>query len=124
VVDLSILDNTGINTGTSGKFLQVDGPVDGINLQNNLYVAKSAMQAVYVADSSLHSFKLVDGNIWNAGGTFYVGGKMLSGTQWEATTQVADDHFASITTSSLSSGGTYKISFEGDVAGSALPLAA
>jgi len=72
VVDLTIANNTVVNSGTQGNFLHVDGPVDGISLVNNLYVAPKLITGsngsapVFVFDSDLSSFSTISGNVWPA----------------------------------------------------------
>jgi hypothetical protein len=115
VADISIENNTGINSGDHGNFLLVSGPVNGITLTNNLYVAPNLVTGaygaapVYVNDSNLNSFKRVQDNIWPAinaltyahGGSNFIGTTMNSGgyqtpAQWDAYSQVGDDLYQSI----------------------------
>ncbi|MGN6504067.1 MAG: PKD domain-containing protein [Tepidisphaeraceae bacterium] len=71
VVDLTLQNNTATNTGTSGTFLEVWGPVaGGLNVIDNLYLAPnltigaSGTAAVKIASTAFSSFTKIDGNIW------------------------------------------------------------
>jgi len=112
-VDVNIINNTAINTGANGKFLNVLGDVDGIALVNNLYLAPNLKTGgngsgvVFVFDSDLHSFTRITGNVWPVvspdayaqGGYFYVwpyfsnqsGYKTPS--EWDAYGVVSNEHY-------------------------------
>ncbi len=115
VVDVNLVNNTGINSGDHGNFLLVDGSVAGITMTNNLYVAPNLVTGsygaapVYVNDTSLHSFTLIKDNVWPSidalpyahGGANYIGTSMTSSgyqtpAQWEAYGQVQDDMYQSV----------------------------
>lgn len=139
VVDLTIMNNTVLNNGTTGRFLWVQGAVDGIKLKDNLYVAPRLVTgaggsaAVYVSQSSLSSFTEIDGNIWNVpaqvlnyadGGYMFVGSTYstsghLTPTEWNAMSQVGDDYYRNITL-----GTSYQGTYAGHTAGSSLARAA
>jgi hypothetical protein len=116
VVDLSILDNTGFNTASTGNFLNVGGSVDGITLTGNLLVAPNlapgsySTAAVYVNQNSLSSFRKITGNIWPANtrasswaqggmmfvGTSYTGDNHYSPAEWNALSVVGEDLFMDV----------------------------
>jgi hypothetical protein len=113
VVDTTIANNTAVNNGAGGKFLNVGGSSSGINVINNLYLAKnfkpggSGGAAVFVYDNDLSSFNKITGNVWPdaspdayaQGGIFYVwpyfskqeGFK--SPAEWDAYGQVSGEHY-------------------------------
>lgn len=70
VSDVKIINNTGINTGTRGRFLYVGGSVDGIDLVNNLYKADNLLvgsygaSAITVVETNLNSFRTISNNVW------------------------------------------------------------
>lgn len=113
VVDVAIVNNTGVNTGSRGNFLRVGGNVNGIDLVNNLYLAPSLVTGnagsapVAVTDSDLSSFRTITGNVWPMptiqkyaeGGINYVYSYWSNQDgyrtpqEWEAFGQVQKDHF-------------------------------
>jgi PKD repeat protein len=136
VEDLTITQNTGINTGTKGTFLYVGGAVKGITLTNNLYVAPNitpgvgTASGVYVNGGSLSSFRQIDGNVWPTanpnsyaqGGVMFVGASMSSSgyrdaAEWNELTQVGQDSFQS-----LKIGADTSLMMDGQIVGSILPL--
>jgi hypothetical protein len=120
VVDLNIFNNTVINTGTADNFLKVNGSVDGINLINNVYLAPKMITGsytaapVYVADSSLRSFKKITNNVWYVGGmgayaqggvnyiwpTWSNSAGYQTPTEWNSLSQVGTDIFSKASISS------------------------
>ena len=116
VVDLVIDHNTAINASDMGRFLQVQGKVDGIVLTNNLYLAKQlrpgayGASAIYVAQSDLSSFIELDHNVWPSGsnGTTYANGGVawvgtgsagpgyLTPAQWEDRARVTNSTFRDV----------------------------
>ena len=115
VVDLIIDHNTAINNGEVGRFLQVQGHVDGIVLTDNLYQAPNlrpgayGAAAIYVAEADLSSFVRLDHNVWPSGskGTPYAGGGVawlgsgsggsyLTPAQWEARRRVTNSTFQDV----------------------------
>lgn len=70
VSDVKIINNTGINTGTRGRFLYVGGSVNGIDLVNNLYKADNLQvgsygtSAITVVEANLNSFRTISNNVW------------------------------------------------------------
>jgi hypothetical protein len=136
VEDLTITNNTAINNGTKGTFLWVGGPVAGITLTNNLYVAPNitpgvgTTSGVYVNGNSLSSFREISGNVWPTahpnsyaqGGVNFVGASMSSSgyrdaAEWNALPQVGDDTFESATVD-----GTYSLVIGDQTVGSLLPV--
>ncbi|MBC7783267.1 MAG: PKD domain-containing protein [Burkholderiales bacterium] len=115
VVNLNIINNTGINNSTKGRFLYVGGAVSGINLVNNLYkadkllVGEYAAGGVYVNGPNMGSFRTISNNVWpvptvskwileNAqGGTgiHIIGSNLISNyfniSEWNALSQVGTD---------------------------------
>jgi len=72
VVDLNIINNTGVNDSKNGRFLFVGGSVQGIYLVNNMYKADNLVLGahgnggVWAAVSSLGSFSYIANNVWPA----------------------------------------------------------
>ena len=116
--DVRVSNNTGIDTGDSGQFLKVNSYVNGITVQDNLYVAPTmsvgsqGTAPVYVVAGSLAGFTTVTNNVWQSprstngwanGGinfmaTSYVNTGELTAAKWNALPQVGTDDF---TTTSL-----------------------
>ncbi len=116
IVDASIINNTATNSGTQGNFLHVDGPVDSINLINNLYVAPNLMVGtngaapVFVFGSDLSSFSDITGNVWPSptidqyaqGGINYVwpswsnAAGYKTASEWNAYGVVGTDYFSDV----------------------------
>ncbi len=135
--DITILHNTAINNGTQGQFLAVEGVVDGITLDNNLWVAPNVQPgadgtaAIYVNDNSLEDFTSISDNIWPMpitilpyanGGINYVsipGNGYQDPAQWDANSQVHGDVFENV-----SLGDTYQASAGSFTAGASLPRTA
>ena len=117
VVDLSILNNTGINNGKTGNFLYIDAPAEGVRVADNLYVAPNLIVGgygaapVYVDGSDLSSFTLETNNNWSLPSTYTyaLGGfQIVSGlgtgqavfktaAVWNALSQVGTDLFVDLT---------------------------
>jgi hypothetical protein len=134
-----ILNNTATDSGSSGNFINVWGYVNGIVMQDNLFVAPKLQGAsggstpVAVQDSNLDDFTLISGNVWPAvdtTGTFAKGGinwvgltttgtSFLTDTQWNNMPQVKGDTFENITLN-----GSYELKIDSVVVGSSLKLAA
>ncbi len=99
IIDLSIENNTGIDTGTKGKFLKVNGHAEGIAMRNNLFVAPklstSDVQscAVDIRDKDLSGFTEITGNVWPgvSGPIFRLQEQPVSMQQWNSAPQVGDD---------------------------------
>lgn len=135
--DITLLNNTAIDTGTQGNFLRVWGHVDGIVMKNNLWVAPNiapggySTAAVYLNEANLSSFTQISGNVWPAptstggyaqGGMMYVstpGNGYVTPAQWNAFSQVQGDTFQNVAL-----GDTYQISLNSLLAGSPLKMAA
>lgn len=91
VVDVKIVNNTGVTSGEDGEFLKVDGKVSGIDLVNNLYLAPklkfglNGSMGVFVQDSSLSSFNTISNNVWphpSNGDAYAQGGVNYIYTYW------------------------------------------
>jgi flagellar motor switch/type III secretory pathway protein FliN len=140
VVDVTFLNNTVINTGTSGSFIKLGGSAQQLRVVGNLYVAPNlqigagASAGIYVTDTNLSSFVQIDRNVWpsaaNAnswanGGVNYIGksytssGHVDPGT-WNALSVVGDDVFRNVALSN----NTYSVTISGNVIGATLRLAA
>lgn len=122
VTNVSFINNTGINQSIKGKFLDVGGSVNGINLVNNLYSAPNLQPgafetaAVFVSSSDLSSFRVITNNVWSVGDPLgYAEGGMnyvwsswsnsagyRTAAEWNALPQVGTDVF-----SDVSVGGNY-----------------
>ena len=134
---VTITDNTGINTGTTGSFLTLygDATPGTISLTNNLYSAPNLLSAlspdatggVYVVGANLNGFSLISDNIWPAAsgvnkmypdtinavtGSIFPYGYMTA-DQWNATAQVVDDVFQDVTLAN----NTYQATANGVTAG-------
>ncbi len=114
VVDVKIVNNTGVTTSDDGEFLKVDGDVKGIDLVNNLYLAPNlkfglnGSMGVFVQDDNLSSFNTISNNVWPSasngdsyaqGGVNYVysywsnqNGWKTPG-EWDAYGQVGSDFY-------------------------------
>jgi hypothetical protein len=121
--DITIADNTGVNTGTSGQFIWVrNAALPGtLTVTNNLYVAPNLAEGLnnngglVVWAPDLSGFAQISGNIWPAaasGGVNYLNG-YLTPEQWDAEWNVQHDQFASVTLS----GSTYEATVAGITAG-------
>jgi hypothetical protein len=72
VTDIQLLNNTGVTTAQTGKFLLVTGDLKTpqITLMNNMWVAPNIVAStrgtapVYVADTDLSAFKRISNNVW------------------------------------------------------------
>jgi PKD repeat protein len=151
VEDVYVLNNTGYETLQSGQFLSVQDYVDGLVVENNLYVAP-IMQVgsydtapVYDDASSLSGWTLVTNNVWqtpinnslwaNGGVNFvdegYLPAGELTPAEWNALSQVGTDlfttttfsltTFAPSTTSSAATAGVVLNDVYGDINGAARP---
>jgi hypothetical protein len=135
--DLYLVHNTVLNSKETGSFIQLLGPVDGITMTNNLYIAPNLKPgefqaaAVTVCESDLSSFRLISDNVWPAakgmayaqGGINFIGKAMQSAgyqdpAEWEALPQVKHDQFKSYTI-----GSSYLVSLGGITAGADLKAA-
>jgi PKD repeat protein len=118
--DIRIFNNTGISTGTTGNFLQVQTYTAGITLENNIFsdpnlvVGANNSAPVYVVPNSFSSFTYVNGNVWQLpktilqtanGGINLIGGQSnaigsVTPAAWNAMSVVGTDYFASTTLNS------------------------
>ncbi|MDB5328531.1 MAG: hypothetical protein JWM57_4100, partial [Phycisphaerales bacterium] len=71
IVNVNIINNTFVNSGTQGGVIDVEGSVAGIKMVNNIYKATSLSMgskgtaAVYAVDmSAFNSFTSITNNIW------------------------------------------------------------
>jgi hypothetical protein len=120
--DVTIVDNTALDNGTSGNFLRVGGYVDGITLTNNLWVAPNihtGESAVNIYASDLNSFTTIGENIWPSQATNATEAGAQSATQWDANKQVHNDIFKTVELSD-----TYQTTLGTLKAGSSLARAA
>ena len=138
-MDITITNNTAIDTGSTGNFIRVNGYVAGITMTNNLWVAPKlqlgvySSAPVYVANSDLSSFSKIGANIWpspvsvgtyadggiNFVGSSYTSANFLTATEWNSFSVVSQDDFTNVELAS-----TYQISYQGITAGSNLKMAA
>ena len=112
--DIRILNNTGIDTASTGNFLKVENHTDGILLENNLFIAPSLAVGgynaapVYVVEGNLGSFTYITGNVWqepifypwarggiNFIGTVYVASGYQTAAEWNSYANVGTDYFSS-----------------------------
>lgn len=117
--NIAIINNTGINDGTTGNFLRMTVPIDGVKLLNNLYVAPQlsiggwGAAPVAVLGSNLSSFTQIDSNNWGMPkiGSWAQGGINIVGTtdasstfqdanEWNGFYQVGTDLFVTATLNS------------------------
>jgi PKD domain/RTX calcium-binding nonapeptide repeat (4 copies) len=126
--DITITNNTALNTGSSGSFLTVSGPATGITMTNNLWIAPKVTLgsggsiAVNDANSGLSDFTEIANNVWpasNGGSVSDVGSAYLTAEQWNSLPQVKTDVFENVTL-----GNTYQISLGSLIAGANVPMAA
>jgi PKD repeat protein len=97
--DLTIENNTAVNTAAKGKFLKVNGHAEGIALRNNLFVASKLSTgdvqscAVDVRDKDLSGFTEIDRNVWPAvaGPLFRLQEQPATLQQWNGAPQVGAD---------------------------------
>ena len=113
VIDVSVLNNTAYNASTIGRFIWFSGKADGVNLQNNLYVAPNLTTGAYhtagvfINTDDLSGFNTIDHNVWPdpktlewaQGGINWVGGAgtgqegYLTPAEWDALRAVKNDTF-------------------------------
>jgi PKD repeat protein len=138
-MDITIENNTAIDTGTNGNFLDLGGYASGIVLKDNLWIAPKLVVGsygaapVYVDDSNLGCFTQISGNIWPSpitlgtyanGGINFVGTSMTSSgyltpAEWNSQSNVGNDEFENVSINS-----SYQIINEGVSVGAALKVAA
>jgi hypothetical protein len=128
--DITITDNTSVNTGIDGQFLLMSNAAlpGTITLTNNLYIAPTLRlendgDAALTLDApDLSSFTQISGNIWPApnsyGGVNYLAGytspsSYLTPAEWDQESKVSDDQFAGVSLPA----GTYQITINGVTAG-------
>jgi len=98
VSDLTILNNTGINNGSQGKFLELFAGGDSqIKLDNNLYLAQTLVPgpygtaAIYSNDSTMASFSEIKNNVWPMPN--FIDGWANGGINWVATNSVGTNGY-------------------------------
>jgi PKD repeat protein len=131
--DITIVNNTGIDTSSQGKFLYVAGYAQRVTLENNLFIAPQlrvgdyGASPVYVNGNNMGDFSAVSGNIWpvpasaspGVNGINDVNGDFLTAAQWNAQDNVGEDLFENLTLDN-----TFQAKTAGLIAGAALKLAA
>ncbi len=106
ITDLHITGNTAFNYSTQGKFVLLAGPVSGVVIQRNLYVAPNVQNpgGIVALVPNASCFSDVSQNVWQlptamSGKDFYILSSWyntageLSTAQWEALPQVHDELF-------------------------------
>jgi len=111
VVNVSILNNTGINNSTQGNFIDLYGPASGLVMNNNLFVAPNLHTGPYgagpvaLAGTDTSSFSQISHNVWQIpaaidqwtnGGVNIVNGNYVSAAQWDSLPNVSGDLFANV----------------------------
>jgi hypothetical protein len=117
--DITMIHNTAINNGTSGKFLKIGGYVNGITLDNNLWIAPHTQQNAIYSTTDTSIFKEVSGNIWPAQVTNATSDGYEGQIQWDDKSVVHGDQFKTVVLSD-----TYQVSLGQLIAGSSLARAA
>jgi PKD repeat protein len=111
--DFKIIHNTAINDGPGGSFLKLWGRVNGIILDDNLFVApnlkangSTGSAAVNIDEPTLSSFREISHNVWppsrvGDGAIHSIGAKKgghyVNADKWNQETMVHDDRFADVT---------------------------
>jgi PKD repeat protein len=107
--DIRILNNTAIDTGTTGGFMKVWGHVDGIELKNNLLIAPNlkvgvnGAAVINLAEGNLSSFTAIGHNLWpvygggEQGVEFMANKQTLTLANWLSFAQVRADATGSVT---------------------------
>jgi hypothetical protein len=132
--DITMVHNTAIDTGVSGNFIRLGGYVNGIVMENNLWVAPHitlgnySTAPVYESSGSLSGFTKISGNIWPSPTTLgaltnyginAIGGGYLTPSQWNSQSVVGSDLFTNVTLNS-----SYQINVSSLIAGAAVKIAA
>jgi hypothetical protein len=137
--DVTIDNNTAVNHESTGRFLHLEGRVDGVTLTHNLFVAPNitpgsgSTSGVYVGMNDLSAFRTISGNVWPSvtgigvgkgginyvGATYAVAADYRDPTEWEAFEQVEGDEFRNVAESAI-----YSVSVGTQTVGSTLRLAA
>jgi hypothetical protein len=135
--DIQILNNTGISSGSTGQFLDVENYTQGILLENNLLVQPTLVTGgystapVYVDASNLDSFTYINGNVWQEpktidkyaqGGINFVASSLsingyLTPAAWNAEPQVGTDYFSSTPISGITPTGGIALNIDSPVQG-------
>ena len=121
VKDVAILQNTAVNRGNAGSFLQMTGPAEHITVVNNLFFAPNLHVREDTADLVIQSpdlsgFDFIGGNVWpnppaanisfrNNGGIIAALGRFVTPDDWKNLPQVHHDDFISLTPEQLKSPG-------------------
>lgn len=134
VSDLTIANNTAIDSGTTGNFLKTSSAgATGVYVVNNLFVAPSLEIGingsfdVYLNATSTEGLTFSH-NVWAVGiptredpaAEMYMDDDlsmagMLSGAQWNAEPGVSDDHFADVTLNAEDLPASDSIAYDGGV---------
>ena len=137
--DITIVHNTGIDTGTQGNFIEVLGYTNGMVMDNNLWIAPNLQLGAYsaapvrVTSGYMGDFTQITGNVWPspvtigtyaAGGINYVGTSPMGNgyvtpAQWNEQSNVGKDIFENVTLNGL-----YEVSIDSQLAGAAIKIAA
>ena len=104
VVDLTIENNTAINTGTRGRFLFVQGRPVGLVVRNNLFVAPRLREGGAAAGRSsrptrsMAGFAEIQGNVYPAGpgGTHVAGKSDVSRQEWASKPMVKGERYQDV----------------------------
>ena len=135
LTDITITQNTGINTGTNGEFLLLESQAapGSITLTKNLYEAPNdelglnGAAALWIDAPDLSGFAQISGNIWPApvtngqgvaGVVNYINGyasssSYLTPQEWDSESDVSNDQFSDTPLAA----GTYQIKLNGITAG-------
>jgi hypothetical protein len=131
---ITIVNNTAVDSGTHGNFITVWGWVNGIVMENNVFIAphlqggSQGSSPVYVNGANLNVFTLDSDNIWPvvqaSGGSSYIaevtsGNNYLTISQWNKLSNVKGDIFENVTLKS-----SYQLQINSVVAGAEIQIAA
>jgi hypothetical protein len=141
--DVYVLNNTAVETRSSGSFLKLYGPMQpgSITVANNLWVSpnfrsgSNSSSGMYVSEDNLASFREISGNVWATpkasatwanGGINYVGstwgkkGAYKSADEWNKLPQVGTEFF----TNDVTLKDVYQFKLHNTTVGSSLKMAA
>ncbi len=109
VKDLWVVNNTVVNSRTTGNFMHVGGRVDGINVINNLYSAPNLIIGPYGAagiasNTGIGDFDQIRNNVWqngtspnwSPGAQQFVGGGFVNVGTWNGYSQTSGDVFSDV----------------------------
>jgi hypothetical protein len=137
VQDLTLTHNTVIDNSSAGSFLWIyHGESQGINLDNNLFIAPDfTSQVVNVFNNDLNSFTQIKDNVWALptvgwwaqGGFFFVNTQngtrsgYLTPQEWESTRLANGSYPTGDIFENVVAGSNYSVFADGFLAGSILP---